>query len=328
MLISIIIPVYNVEKYIAECLGSVVAQTYKGDIECIIVNDCTPDNSMSLVKDFIDSYSGNITFSVINHAQNRGLSAARNTGINAAKGDYIYLLDSDDLITPDCIELLAAPLEYKRFEMVIGDIVTFGDERDCPSLNLKKGEYAGNMIIESYMRCHIYPMAVNKLCNRSFLLKNGILFKEGILHEDELWSFILAYRLNTMYAIDKDTYRYRIHSNSIMANKDIDDRSRSSEIYVYSEILSYVRKEDLEDRNVFYYYNDILKILLKLSVINNCIYNKNTVLKCLKQNKLNPIKAYMKGFISLKHLFRDLYLILPPRLALIYWRLYTMSRCV
>lgn len=325
MLISIIIPVYNVEKYIAECLDSVVAQTYKGDIECIIVNDCTPDNSMSVVKDFIDSYSGDIAFSIINHAQNRGLSAARNTGINAAKGDYIYLLDSDDLIIPDCIELLAAPLEYKEYEMVVADIVTFGDERYCPRLELSRGEYLHDEIIESYMKRLFFPMAVNKLCNRSFLLNNGILFKEGILHEDELWSFILAYSLNTMYVIDKETYRYRIHGHSIMANKDVEERSGKSKIAIYCEILSYLKPMDSQNRVFYYYFRNTHKSLLNL-LFKNCSYNKKIFCRYLKLNILNPFVAYKNRAIPFKHLLRDMYLLLPESLAFYYWRLYIKLR--
>lgn len=326
MLISIIIPVYKVEKYIAECLDSVVAQTYKGDIECIIVNDCTPDNSMSVVKDFIDSYSGNIAFSVINHAQNRGLSAARNTGINAAKGDYIYLLDSDDLITPDCIELLAAPLEYKEYEMVIADIVTFGDERYCPRLELSRGEYLDDEIIESYMKRLFFPMAVNKLCNRSFLLNNGILFKEGILHEDELWSFTLAYRLNAMYAIDKETYRYRIHSNSIMANKDYDERSRKSKITIYFEMLSQVCEQDFMDKLFFCYFENMRGFFMPFLFNGSFECEKEIFDKYIVLNKVNPFRVYKNGFIPFKYLLRDLYLVLPKPIAYLYWRLYLKLR--
>ena len=325
MLISIIIPVYNVEKYIAECLDSVVAQTYKGDIECIIVNDCTPDNSMSIVKDFIDSYSGNIAFSVINHAQNRGLSAARNTGINAAKGDYIYFLDSDDLITPDCIELLATPLEHREYEMVVADIVTFGDERYCPRLELSRGEYLHDEIIESYMKRLFFPMAVNKLCNRSFLLNNGILFKEGILHEDELWSFILAYRMRSMYVVNKESYRYRIHGHSIMANKDVEERSRKSKIVVYCEILSYLKPTDSQNRVFYYYFRNMHKSLLNL-LFKNSSYNQKIFCRYLKLNILNPFVAYKNRAIPFKHLLRDMYLLLPESLAFYYWRLYIKLR--
>jgi len=97
MKVSIIIPLYNVKKYISDCLLSVARQTFRGKIECIIVDDCGTDNSVTLAEQFIAGYDGPIEFTMCHHNHNRGLSAARNTGIDVATGDYIYFLDSDDL---------------------------------------------------------------------------------------------------------------------------------------------------------------------------------------------------------------------------------------
>ena len=87
--VSIVIPVYKVEKYIDCCLRSVFNQTY-ANIECIIVNDCTPDGSFVKVKKLIETYEGNVDFILLEHRQNEGLSQARNTGVNNSTGDYIY----------------------------------------------------------------------------------------------------------------------------------------------------------------------------------------------------------------------------------------------
>ena len=99
MKISVIIPVYNVAPYIAACLQSVMRQTAQAALECILVDDCGPDNSMEVVNETLKSYNGPVDFKIVRHTQNRGLSAARNTGMAAATGDYIYFLDSDDEIT-------------------------------------------------------------------------------------------------------------------------------------------------------------------------------------------------------------------------------------
>lgn len=87
---SIIIPVYQVEQYIQKCLLSVVSQSYTKGIECILVNDCTKDQSIEIAKNLIENYDGNIDFKIYEHSVNGGLSAARNTGILEAKGDYLY----------------------------------------------------------------------------------------------------------------------------------------------------------------------------------------------------------------------------------------------
>jgi len=98
MTISIIIPVYNVENYIWKCLDSVIAQKCDGfNIECILVDDCTPDNSMVIVEDVVNNYHGkDVNFVILHHEVNKGMSIARNTGIDASTGDYVCFLDSDD----------------------------------------------------------------------------------------------------------------------------------------------------------------------------------------------------------------------------------------
>ena len=107
MKVSIIIPVYNVAPYIKRCLDSVVAQSFQ-DIECILVDDCGTDNSKEIVQQYIDNYQGQIQFKFIHHEKNLGLSGARNTGIKVATGEWLYFLDSDDSIIPDCIAILLA----------------------------------------------------------------------------------------------------------------------------------------------------------------------------------------------------------------------------
>lgn len=90
MKISIIVPVYNVEQYIKECFDSIAAQTYNGEIECIFVDDCGQDKSVDILEKMIVGYQGGISFSIIHHEHNKGLSGARNTGIRHATGDYLY----------------------------------------------------------------------------------------------------------------------------------------------------------------------------------------------------------------------------------------------
>ena len=121
--VSIIIPIYNVEKYVAECLNSVISQTYDhSKIECIIVNDCTTDDSMDIVYEIIKKYDGGMSFIICRHEHNEGVSAARNTGIEVAKGNYIFFIDSDDYIYPNSLELLLnASKIYGYSDMVVGN---------------------------------------------------------------------------------------------------------------------------------------------------------------------------------------------------------------
>ena len=102
MKVSLIIPIYNVSRYLVRCLDSVISQTFR-NIECILVDDCGADNSVNIAEDYIKGYQGPVVFKLIHHKYNRGLSAARNTGIDAACGDYLYFMDSDDAIIPETI---------------------------------------------------------------------------------------------------------------------------------------------------------------------------------------------------------------------------------
>ena len=120
--VSIIIPVYNVEPYVEDCIRSVIRQTYGGKMECIVVDDCGTDNSMDVVERVIGEYNGPIPFRILHHEHNRGLSAARNTGMDAATGDYLFFLDSDDELTDDCIEKLTEPLVKEWYDVVIGNV--------------------------------------------------------------------------------------------------------------------------------------------------------------------------------------------------------------
>lgn len=88
--ISVIVPIYNVESYILECLQSVAAQTKTKNVECILVDDCGTDNSVKVAEQFISAYEGDISFALLHHPENEGLSAARNTGIKNARGKYLF----------------------------------------------------------------------------------------------------------------------------------------------------------------------------------------------------------------------------------------------
>lgn len=236
-LITIVIPIYNVNEYIEECLLSVINQTYTGNIECILVNDCSLDTSIETAKTIINKYNGPINFKIINHTSNRGLSAARNTGIQHAEGEYIYFLDSDDKITPSCIEELVNPTLYKKYDFVIGDYQISGNATsNIPELLLESGEITNNEeIITTYFNNYWYMMAWNKLCNLKYLKSNNLYFQEGLIHEDDLWSFQVACTANSMYSVNIITYIYKLRKDSIItSNKFI------QHINAINSIISYM----------------------------------------------------------------------------------------
>lgn len=218
--ISVVVPVYNVEPYIAESLQSVMRQTYTGSLECVLVDDCGTDKSMEIAEKLIAEYKGSIEFRVLHHEHNRGLSAARNTGMDAATGEYVYFLDSDDWISDDCIEKLAEPLRQKEFDIVVGDYKIIGELPYSFELSLPKGAYQESEISHTFCNGGIYVMAVNKLYRKEFLIKNQLAFEEGKVHEDEILAFELSCVDKSFYVVKSVTYYYRIRENSIVTNTD------------------------------------------------------------------------------------------------------------
>ena len=239
--VSVIVPIYNVEPYVEDCIRSVMRQTYNGPMECIVVDDCGTDNSMAVVERLIAEYKGPIIFKVLYHDHNRGLSAARNTGMEAAIGDYLYFLDSDDMLTSDCIEKLTVMvIEDNELEMVQGNAKS--DPSNTPDVfNVQISTLkASNNSEVRYCFFHnhqIIQNAWNKLIKRSIIVKNAMKFKEGMLYEDVLWTFMLLKHISKVSFIPEVTYIYRRRPNSIITSTDL-KTSTASNKQLYSEILS------------------------------------------------------------------------------------------
>ena len=207
MKISIVVPVYNVAPYIEDCIQSVMNQTWQGDLECILVDDCGTDQSVPLIERKLKDYQGPVAFRLVHHERNRGLSAARNTGIEAVTGEYVYFLDSDDEITPDCIERLAQPLIDHQYDLVVGDYRIEGSIKPKAPLRLMDGQIVrGKEVLHTYRQQAWYMLSVNKLYQVAFLQQHHLRFRDEIIHEDELWSFQIACLAQSLYAVGHETY--------------------------------------------------------------------------------------------------------------------------
>lgn len=219
MKVSIIIPVYNVSKYLVRCLDSVVAQTFH-DIECILVDDCGKDDSMAIAEKYIKNYQGTISFKLLHHEQNRGLSAARNTGIDAAHGDYLYFLDSDDAIIPETIETLLKLFEkYPDIVFAQGNILA--EDGNISSYGLKKSipEYSNNHEeLQRIMLSEITTVAWNRLIKRDYVLQHRLYFPEGYFTEDMYWGYFITKYLTAAAFTQKGLYVYYINEGSMMTS--------------------------------------------------------------------------------------------------------------
>ena len=248
MKVSIIIPVYNVALYIERCLKSVMNQTYCDDLECILVNDATPDDSIAIAKRLIADYNGPIQFRILSHEQNRGLSATRNTGIGAATGDYLYFFDSDDEITPDCIEKLAHPiLKDPTIEMVEGCYTTITIDcnnvmSECPTARPQL-EFNSKEAVRDFYFSKRYQnkLAWNKLVNRGFVLENQLYFR-NIIAEDDFWHFHYFKYLSHLYIISDITYKYYKRPNSITTTPNKNYRNQMG--FHFAEIAKNLTPND------------------------------------------------------------------------------------
>lgn len=294
--VSIIIPVYNVKEYIADCLYSVFNQTYK-HIEIIIVNDCTPDDSMLIAINELQSDKNRFEYTLVNHEINQGLSAARNSGVKAATGEYIYFLDSDDEITSDCIELLVNKVaEYPNVDFVIGEIKISGAEWHYPLLAPTYSS-SGLDIVTDYFYERWYVMAVNKLLRKSFFTNNNLWFKEGRLHEDELFSFYLATKAQSMACVNNETYIYKVRiSNSITSGTSLKNfvQQLQNNTEIYASLLD--RRDTIPENLIIHYITtSTYKYIISLS--------HNQTLSAPQK------KEYLKKHLSLYvHILKNLHI--------------------
>lgn len=216
-MVSIIIPLYNVENYVIDSLKSAFAQTYS-DIDFLLVDDCSTDHTMQIVEEYVLNHPRREAVRIIHHDKNLGLSAARNTGLEKACGEYVYFMDSDDEITEDCIENFYQAISDSGADWVMGNIELQG----ASSQHIKKvleRQIEGEEIFLSYLNQEWLEAACNKLLRRTFLIENELTFVSGLLHEDVLWSYHLAKVSKKVKFIQNKGYIYKVREGSITSTK-------------------------------------------------------------------------------------------------------------
>lgn len=212
--VSVIIPVYNVELYIEECLNSVINQTLK-DIEIICIDDCGQDNSMKIVEDFAKKDN---RIKIIKHKINQGLGEARNTGIKNATGEYIAFLDSDDFVDLNYYEILYNTAKENNSDIVYNQNIIEYKETNS-NKQFEKYEYKnGFIVIDNDNLTNIFSTVWSKIYKTSFIKQNNILFPP-LIHEDEYFNIVSLSYLKQFYVINNPSYYYRQRANSIMKNK-------------------------------------------------------------------------------------------------------------
>lgn len=216
-LVSVIVPVYGVEKYVAECVQSLMA-ICRDDVECIIVNDKTPDASRDLITKKLCDYAGPVTFTIVDHDTNLGLSEARNTGINHASGKWIFFLDGDDyLLTDGFITILDDISKYDEFQIIQSTFIS--DWRKC-TVNYPSFSLDILSAQKYYLHGQLVPYAWGRFVRRDFILQNNLFFAKNILgREDIVWLLDILQQKAKFFFYALPTVYYRENGESILHSR-------------------------------------------------------------------------------------------------------------
>ena len=257
LFISIIIPVYNGEKFLSDCLNSCLEQDIPEDnYEIICIDDGSEDNSMIILDNYSKKHNNIRCYSQVNS----GVSAARNYGIDRSQGKYILFLDADDYLADNCLNELKDLLEKSSPKTMI----CFGryhfTEQGCSDRHLNKGEYMGCKPTTGYITNRIIP----------YNYASQLRFQENVLYgEDEVFSFELRLLELETILLDKPIYFYRIHEDSACGMTP-DKRIKRLESQINSVKINsviYLRETyDLNQDKVLWFYNHRIKMTLDLIV--------------------------------------------------------------
>lgn len=227
-MISIVVPVYNVEKYIEKCLESIVKQSYK-DFELLLINDGSTDNSTEVINKYLTDK--NLNWKLINK-ENGGLASARNFGINESKGEYISFIDSDDCLTEDFIENLLFLIKQDNYDFSFCNYKYVSEQTIEKDSNNETKEFNRNDLLISFLRRTVNFVVPSMMFNKDFLLNNNLFFDEKIrFSEDQpfIWNCILhSEKANYSY---KKMYGYYLRESSIMTSSSLDKIKKSYEEY-------------------------------------------------------------------------------------------------
>lgn len=247
-LFSIIVPVYRVEKYIQDCLNSILTQSFK-NFEILIVNDKTNDDSINSIKNIIKNDD---RIKLINHRKNKGLGAARNTGLRHAKGKYILCVDSDDWLSNDCLEILyQTTMNLPTLNVIWFKYTEINEETgnyiNCTYTHFKKLPQGFININKNNIQ-DFAVMSWNKLYKTNFLKKNKLRWPEGCYFEDVEFFYKVHTKNPKIFLIDKNLYIYRIRQNSIMNNSAKNYKMAADRFKITYNLYRYLKKNNLFEK--------------------------------------------------------------------------------
>lgn len=282
--ISVIVAIYNVERYLSKCIESILSQTYE-NLDIILINDGSTDKS----GEICDKYAAKDSRIRVIHRENKGVAYTRNQGISVAKGEYLTFVDSDDYIHPQMYEILMEYLHKHQAEVAACDYEKVTDTQKVNIINKTDKKFVTN-IIESrqdkkrYMYLEQYGNALlvwNKIFKKE--LWNGIQCPEGKVYEDETVTFKILHRANKIVNIREELYYHVKRANSITAISFSPKRLQRLDA-LETRIIYYIENNDWEflSEAFFVYKTDLLVVMKR--IMENSEYT------------MHMLKPYMKKY--------------------------------
>lgn len=313
--VSVIVPIYNVEKYIERCLRSLFEQTLY-DIEYIFVNDCTPDNSMIILEKVLKEYPNRIKqVKIINHEQNQGQAGARTSGMKAMTGEYMIHCDPDDWVELNMYELLYDTALKEKADIVWCDYFISNNNKEVLS---DQSNISDNIeLIKRYL-CDFQFMAslCNRLINTRIIKNNDIIYPISSILEDLVLVTQFTFQSKKNIYLNKSLYHYRRHSSSITGNYSEKALSLNlkSALINFNILLSFFSKEALTQvlsneilYRKFQFKNKLIPLVLQLK--NSCSIWNNIypeINYCLFLSNKISLKDKIRSLLLLLHIYKPI----------------------
>ena len=271
---SIVIPVYNVEKYLKKCIDSVINQKYK-NIEIIIINDGSLDNSQQIIDYYVKKEKRIKAFI----KKNGGLSSARNFGITKATGDYLMFLDSDDYFEEDLIFKINQILTKKEYDVLhfLLNIVT----EDGELIRKEKQKSIGEVSLEEILKYEYIETAYSKVYKLDFWKKNNFLYTDKKIHEDFGLTPLILLSAKNMFVLNFYGINYVQRKGSIVNGATKNQKRFEDMLYLYDQLINIINQKSFDEESK--------KIVLSF-ISNGILNNINLLDKTNKQKYIKEIK--------------------------------------
>ncbi|QYR63962.1 glycosyltransferase [Fusobacterium nucleatum] len=280
--VSIVVPVYNVEKYLEKCLYSIYALNLSNK-EVILVNDGSTDLSIDILNKFKNKYPNETK---IITQKNQGLSEARNTGLKNSRGEYILFIDSDDFIDSKETEIFLNFGIKQKVDILIGNYKEYYNDNEIKYRDFYKiketEENEGMFFIENGFINKCFEFVVwRNIYRRKFLLENNLFFKKSLLHEDNLFTPIAFFYAKKVRCFNKKFYFYRKNNlGSIMQTKN--KKNYEHMLYTINKLLEFIKIKDIKNE----YFNRII-LGIYINILRQGEYKNKDILCKIRKLKFN-----------------------------------------